>query len=1099
MKWQHRFAYTMSRRVNSVLLIVILALAPFANMASAHPNIGVSTDVSHVILSPGETTNITLTVDNDGESIESYEINVSGYDSVWEVIPTSSTLTGVIPTTSSSTTIAVRLATNALPSNSGSMTITVTEPDADISSSITVLLSVQAIYLPSIDSSTAGDNGLVEMDPGQEVNVSIMVQNSGNVNDTILLSIDQSPDLVGFWANWTSGGNGNNSTGGNNTGSNSTAGNDTGDNTTTGNSTGGNSTTGNSTGDNSTAGNSTGGNGTTGNGTGNGSLMISTPVGWEVRFDDFTLDVMEAQEIRYATLKIAIPSNELPGYYGFDLFAASALGNFSVSTTLVVEVTATHNLEFSKTYGDKLLPGSNTTTQIQLSSLSTADGDWTWSVSTNSVGCDVELTKYETTIMMGSTETIEVVTSVGPNTNVGDECNVELFGTLDTDSTITETYLFTNYVGESWGLSMVIPSSIKLDVDSYETFNVAITNNGTEQDTLSLIGIDQDGITFTNPSPVTLQRGESQYIEIGVTINSSIVGNITLEFSLSSTNSGQDSIFENGSFEVKPFAALSVTGPQDNRLSVIPGTNSTLTLNLTNLGTRDLEITPSITGLPSGISVVSGLEIITLNSSESLDVELVVSAASGTAQMATNFAIDFSSSWTSASIDLELQIDDRMDVSIDSTQNKVYASPVEDSSITMIITNLGTSSDNFIISLDTSDVNDWFGIGIDKLSLNLNAGESGSAIITVREVSIGAPVAGVTMNITVQSVNNNMVNDVFMVEVIPQRSDGLITISSSDDSGKPGENIHGTISITNLGTSADNLSLTAVELDCNLSENTVRLEPSMSSTPIDWSCMIPENANTGTYALNFRLTSAARSDMIITTAEAYYVEPVWGDSAVEFSIENTKLTFDKNNEQQSITFTICNTANAYIEGVVELKGKNAPLMDSAFYRNGELGLNTSYSLSSGDCQGFTLMLTPLNLDGFNAELYLLASSTLASKKIEDESQTITASVAGPEMAPDGINLGFMELDNKNSMIILLSGWGLAVLLIAYIKLFRKPVEIEEEEEEEEIPLGPNEVRIDEYNKVTCTSCESRLGVPEDSEPPFRFTCPKCQQRIRVVE
>ncbi|RAH14679.1 MAG: hypothetical protein CMB20_002840, partial [Methanobacteriota archaeon] len=276
----------MSRRVNSVLLIVILALAPFANMASAHPNIGVSTDVSHVILSPGETTNITLTVDNDGESIESYEINVSGYDSVWEVIPTSTTLSGVIPTTSSSTTIAVRLATNALPSNSGSMTITVTEPDANISSSITVLLSVQAIYLPSIDSSTAGDNGLVEMDPGGEVNVSIMVQNSGNVNDTILLSIEQSPDLIGFWTNWTSGGNGNNSTGGNDTGGNTTTGNSTGDNSTTGNSTGGNdtggnTTTGNSTGDNSTTGNSTGGNGTTGNGTGNGSLMISAPVGWE--------------------------------------------------------------------------------------------------------------------------------------------------------------------------------------------------------------------------------------------------------------------------------------------------------------------------------------------------------------------------------------------------------------------------------------------------------------------------------------------------------------------------------------------------------------------------------------------------------------------------------------------------------------------------------------------------------------------------------------------------------------------------------------------------------------------------------------------------
>ena len=58
---------------------------------------------------------------------------------------------------------------------------------------------------------------------------------------------------------------------------------------------------------------------------------------------------------------------------------------------------------------------------------------------------------------------------------------------------------------------------------------------------------------------------------------------------------------------------------------------------------------------------------------------------------------------------------------------------------------------------------------------------------------------------------------------------------------------------------------------------------------------------------------------------------------------------------------------------------------------------------------------------------------------------------------------------------------------------------EEEVEEEEVPLGPNEVRIDEYDKVTCCSCEARLGVPEGSEPPFRFTCPKCETRIRVVE
>ena len=67
------------------------------------------------------------------------------------------------------------------------------------------------------------------------------------------------------------------------------------------------------------------------------------------------------------------------------------------------------------------------------------------------------------------------------------------------------------------GTSNGIPSMITLDVET-ETFNVAVTNNGTEEDTISLMGIDSEGITFTNPEPVTLQRGESQYIVVGVTL-----------------------------------------------------------------------------------------------------------------------------------------------------------------------------------------------------------------------------------------------------------------------------------------------------------------------------------------------------------------------------------------------------------------------------------------------------------------------------------------------------------------------------------------------------------------------------------------------------
>ena len=48
-------------------------------------------------------------------------------------------------------------------------------------------------------------------------------------------------------------------------------------------------------------------------------------------------------------------------------------------------------------------------------------------------------------------------------------------------------------------------------------------------------------------------------------------------------------------------------------------------------------------------------------------------------------------------------------------------------------------------------------------------------------------------------------------------------------------------------------------------------------------------------------------------------------------------------------------------------------------------------------------------------------------------------------------------------------------------------------------LGHNECRMSSDNKVTCPSCEARLGVPRGSVPPFKFTCPKCDTKIRVIE
>ena len=1096
----------MSRRVDALILVMIMAIAPLVPMASAHPSIGLSTDVNHVILSPGEATNVTLTINNNGSSIETYSISVSGFDSAWEVIPADSNVTGVIPTFSATTDIAIRLSTSALPSNSGTLTITVTEPDANISSSIDVQLSVVPQYLPAVDVSSAGDNGLVEMAPGDEVNLSIMVSNNGNVNDTILLSVGQTPDLVAFWSNWTSGGNntgnntGGNSTGGNNTGNNtggnSTGGNNTGGNN-TGNNTGGNSTGGNNTGGNSTSGNNTGGN-TTGNST-NGIMSKSNPTGWNVRFIDDTVDLMTPGESRSATLQISIPTDADPGFYGYNLYAASVFGNFSVNSTLVIEVTSIHDLSFTHSNGETLLPGGNSTTTVEVASLSSADGNWTWQTMVDSGDCSSQLNDLETQIMEGDSYNLDILITAGANTHVNDECLISLHGTLNQDTSITENYAFTVTIGESWGLSMVLPTSIKLDVDSVETFNVVINNEGTEEDTISLIGIDAEGVTFTNPSPVTLDRGESQYVVMEVLIDSYLVGNITLDFTMSSTNSGSGTVNDSGVFEVKEYAELSMTGPAENRIVIIPGQNSSIMLNISNDGTKDLDLSATISGLPNGITVVNGLEEVSLEAGNATDIELELVASAGLQPMSDTFTITFDGGWTSTQLTLDLQVADRHEVMVDSSEDRIIASPLGDSSLTLMVTNLGTSTETFVADINNSAVSDWFTISVDSLSLNLDAGQSGSITISAREIASGAPNSGVDLTIAITSTDDSTVTDSITIAVIPQIADGLITVMSDNDDAKPGEMIYGNVIITNLGTANDTMRINTVEMDCNLDDTEVVLSPSMSSSPISWSCMIAEGDTSGTKVLTFRLTSAARSDMMVTFSESYTVEPSWNEEVISFTFDKDYLVFDESSDQHTVSLTICNEANTFVEGTLDSSGKNEPQMDIVFFRAGETGINATFSLASKGCQDFKIMLTPINLDGFEASITIRSISQVLGQTLTDQSPEIRVDVGGPDLPPRGMDLGLFELNNENSIIILASGWALALILVMYIRLFRKPEEIMEEEEEEEIPLGPNEVRIDEYNKVTCCSCEARLGVPEGSEPPFRFTCPKCETKIRVVE
>jgi len=187
-----------SHSIRAVALVVVLltaSLMPLAFPAAADEAIHLSTDVTNVSLSDGQSSNVTLTIHNNGTSIESYNISINstGLSSVWEIIASEDVVTSVFPTWSKNTTIIVRLGEGGTPSDSGSFDIIVTEPDANISSTTTVFVSVAPSYEPMLENNYSGD---ILFEQGEISNLTFNAWNYGSVEDTFLLDVEYEPDLT---------------------------------------------------------------------------------------------------------------------------------------------------------------------------------------------------------------------------------------------------------------------------------------------------------------------------------------------------------------------------------------------------------------------------------------------------------------------------------------------------------------------------------------------------------------------------------------------------------------------------------------------------------------------------------------------------------------------------------------------------------------------------------------------------------------------------------------------------------------------------------------------------------------------------------------
>ena len=822
---------------------------------------------------------------------------------------------------------------------------------------------------------------------------------------------------------------------------------------------------------------------------------------------------MTAGEMRLATLRVSVPANEAPAYFGIALFAASTYGNFSTQTTLVLNITATYDASFSFNDSDVTwLPGVTDSVDVSVTNSGSYIVEHLWSLQIDSGDCSANLATLSTTTAVAATSQISLEITPLPSTHSGDTCDFSLHGNVSSDNSFNYLYSFTITVDSNWSLGLVPESDITLTAGVEKTVNVLLINNGSEDDSLLLSSAELSGFSVTMPAPTLVARDSSVYVQLTITADASMVGTYALMLNLSSSSSAGQMVHSQIDFIVLEEDGLSLTPPFGERISVNPSESVESSVMIVNTGTSNLSLIPTITGLPQGVSAQLDTTAITVGSGLSVPFNFTILVDANVVQANHDITITLSGADISDSVVVELQIGERIDVLIASSSQQVVASPMSERIHTVSVTNLGTSNQSFVLELDSTNTASYFDISISELSISLSAGESRNVDLTIRETASGASSGGESLIITVTSVSDSQVMDSLELDIVPHLANMQITVLSTDDEALPGESIHGSVIVTNIGNSLDTLTITTVGIDCGLIES-VTLAASASSAPLPWSCLIADNSAASLKELTFRATSSARTNTIVEEVEIYKILASWSNSGiVTVEIDRDADTIAISDD---VTFdvNVCNQANAAIDGRLELEGQNTARFEQNWRHVGSDTDIQTYSLQAGGCQEFVLLLFTTGNEGFAAELNVRAVSTIDGATVNDESSTFTITAAEEPKPPAGLALplGF-ELDNQSGITAISSGWIVALLLFMVMRMTRKKKVVVGQFEEldiepatiEDVPalenlLGSNEVRMDEDRKVNCPKCSEKLGVPRGAEAPFRFTCPSCDAKIRVVD
>jgi len=1069
-----------------LLLCFIFSLAApfFAFNVQASDAILLSVDRSHVQLEPGNSTNITLTIENNGSVIDDYNLSIdsNSLDDVWQVNLTQSNVTNVVPTTSTSTTIVIRLSNAASSVNSSSFVLNVEETDTGDFSSIEIFVSVLPSYLPEIRHQSP-DSNLKNMSTSSTQTFTLDVLNLGSIEDSILLDIGQEPDLSGWWANFSTNSTGNSS----------------------------------------------------GNGSGNTSSITMPspsgrsynsppypiPAGWSLHFDTDFLSNMSSLETREVNLTITVPSDATPEFYGFRMYAGSLNGNISTSTLIVVEVKENPSVvpEFLR-HDDDFLAGQTTSTSIQVTNTGNVQLNMTWYFDHVGDGpCDAGLPNQQTNGLAASdTINVTVNVTVDQDATTDDSCEFMFYGSRVGGGYFLSPVYFDIEIDEFIHFELVSPSqAIEVLPGISETFDLRLYNNGSDSAEYYLDFSDIDGVTNTVVSSssstsqlrqLSIEPGSFGIWEVSVDADVSVSGDVQQMFEV--TYGGQTSQ-ANVNLNVLEVPLLTMNGPAENRILISPGSNASVVFDLENVGSQDLVLDASISGLPSGLSSSftfgdNPFEI-PVDTNDEIGLNLV--AAPSTSPGTYSMIITLSHGDYSVSQTLDLIVEQRYGVQVSSLDSSVSPSPLYTTNVTVEVTNIGTISDTYLIELDTSSSSAYYSTTLSRTTVTVSPGSTQLVTLGVREGNNGAPSTNINLEIRVTSTTDITVADGHVLQIQPLSVSSELVIYNDNDVVAPGGSIYGSVILTNTGTSTDALYITSVGIDCGIGE-TVQLGPGGTSSPLQWSCDVPQSSTAGSQELTFRVTSAARSNVVMEQSTIYTVLPTWSsDQAVTISIEDDSITMPFEGGSSFIA-RLTNDANAEAVGSVELYGDGEANFEVSWLRLSDNSATNEFSLQQGQSIEFKVTLNSLVSNSAKANLQLRATSEISSIVVQDESSTVKVNILGPDLPPNGLSLP-LDIDVTQSQAIAFSSAGWVIAILFFLLLRRKSnsiLEARDDDDDEVVDnvdddtkedvLGFNECRIGDDNKVRCPSCETKLGVPRNSTPPFKFTCPKCDSLIRVV-